>query len=51
LIYVSKNWPNDPKISCKSLFSLAHFIESDLDLEKEFEEFKRTFERDKVVEL
>jgi hypothetical protein len=30
---------------------LAHFIESDLNLEEEFEEFERAFERDKVVEL
>jgi hypothetical protein len=30
---------------------LAHFIESDLNLEKKFEEFEGAFERDKVVEL
>jgi hypothetical protein len=30
---------------------LVDFIENDLNLEKELEEFEKTFERDKVVEL
>jgi hypothetical protein len=51
LIFVSKNWPNDPRIGCKSLSSLVDFIESDFNLEKEFEEFEGAFERDEVVEL
>jgi hypothetical protein len=51
LIYVNKNWLNDPRISCKSFFSSVDFIESDLNLEKEFEEFEGAFERDEVVEL
>ncbi len=48
LIFVNKNWQNDPKIGCKCLSSLADIIENDLHLEEEFEV---TFERDKVVEL
>jgi hypothetical protein len=48
LIFVSKNWPNDPRIGCKSPFNLADFIESDLNLEEKFE---GAFERDEVVEL
>ncbi len=51
LIFVSKNWPNDPSIGCKSPSSLVDFIESDLNLEEELEEFEGAFERDKVVEL
>ncbi len=51
LIFVSKNWPNDPKIGCKSPSSLADFIESDINLKKELEEFECAFERDEVVEL
>ncbi len=51
LIFVSKNWPNDSKIGCKSLFSLAYFIESDPNLKEEFEEFEGAFEKDEVVEL
>jgi hypothetical protein len=51
LIFVSKNWPNDPRISCKSLFSLVDFIDNDLNLEKRLVEFEGAFERDEVVEL
>jgi hypothetical protein len=42
-IFVNKNWPNDPRIDCKSPFSLV-------DLE-ELEELERTFERDETLEF
>ncbi len=48
---MSKNWPNDLWISCKSFSHLANFIESDFNLGKKFEKFEKTFKRDKVVEL
>jgi hypothetical protein len=48
LIFVNKNWPNDPKISYKSLSSLVELIEINENLEKELQEFEGTFERDKV---
>ncbi len=48
---MSKNWPNDFRIGCKSPSSLANFIESDLNLEEKLKEFEGAFERDKVVEL
>jgi hypothetical protein len=51
LIFVSKNWPNDPRIGCKSPFNLIDFIESDINLEEKFEKFEEDFERDEVVEL
>jgi hypothetical protein len=51
LIFVSKKWPNDLRVGCKSPSNLVAFIESDLNLEKKFEEFERAFERDEVVEL
>jgi hypothetical protein len=51
LIFVSKNWPNDRRIGCKSPSSLADFIESNINLEEKFEDFERAFERDEVVEL
>jgi hypothetical protein len=51
LIFVSKNWPNDPRIGCKSPSSLANFIESDLNLEEELEKFKGAFEKDEVMEF
>jgi hypothetical protein len=50
-IFVNKNWPYDPRISCKSPFSLVDFIENDLNLEEKFEEFEGAFERVEVVEL
>jgi hypothetical protein len=38
-------------IGCESLCSLADVIKSDLNLEKELEEFEGAFESDEVVEL
>jgi len=50
LIFVNKNWPNDPKISCKSPSSLVDLIETNVDLE-ELEELEKTFERDEIMEF
>jgi hypothetical protein len=30
-IFVNKNWPNDPRIGCKSPSNLVEFIENDLN--------------------
>jgi hypothetical protein len=35
LIFVKKNWPNDPKIRCKIPSNLLKFLERDIDLKKE----------------
>jgi hypothetical protein len=35
LIFVNKNWPNDPRIGCKSLYSLVNYFETDLNLEND----------------
>jgi hypothetical protein len=51
LIFVSKNWPNDPKIGCKSPSNLLEFLKRDVHLEVELEEFEGEFERDEVVEV
>jgi len=48
LIFVNKNWFNDPRIRCKSPSNLIEFFEKDIDLEKELEEFEGEFERDEV---
>jgi hypothetical protein len=50
-MFVSKNWHNDLKVGCTSLYSLVEFIENNVDLEKEFEKFEGTFERDEVVKI
>jgi len=51
LIFFKKNWPNDPKIGCKSPSSLVDLIETNLNLEEKFEKFEKASKRDKVVEL
>ncbi len=51
LIFVNKNWPNDPIIGCKSPFNLVEFLEKDVNLEEELKEFEGEFARDEIVEL
>jgi hypothetical protein len=51
LIFVSKNWPNDPRIGCKSRFNLVDVIENDLNLEEEFEGAFESNEVSGVVNL
>ncbi len=51
MTFVNKNWPNDLKIGCKSLSSLVDLIETNVNLEEEFEEFGGAFERDEIMEL
>ncbi len=40
MIFVSKNWPSDIRIGCKSPSSLVEFIDIDGDLEEELKEFE-----------
>jgi len=40
LIFVNKNWPNDPRIGYKSPSSLVDLIETHVDLEEELEDLK-----------
>ncbi len=51
LIFFNKNWPNDLKIGCKSPSSLMKFLEKDVDLEEQLEEFEGEFETDEIVEV
>jgi len=51
LIFVNKIWLNDSRIGCKSPSNLMEFLEEDVDLKKESEEFEGEFERDEVVEV
>jgi len=41
IIFVSKNWFNDPRLNCKSPCNLIKIIEINEQLEEELEEFKR----------
>jgi hypothetical protein len=49
LIFVNKNWPNDPKIRCKFPFNLLEFLERDIDLEEELEKFGRILKGMKLL--
>jgi hypothetical protein len=48
LIFVSKNWPNDTRASCKSPNDLVEFIEMDEQLKEELQEFEGEFEWDEI---
>jgi hypothetical protein len=48
---VSKNWPNDYKVGCKSPFNLLKFIGIDANLKEELEKFERAFQKYKSVDL
>jgi len=50
LIFVNKNWPNDPRIGCNSPSNLMEFLEKDVNLEQELEKLEVEFERDEIVE-
>jgi len=50
LIFVNKNWPNDSRIGCQSPSNLINFLENDINVEKELEEFEGDFEKDEFVE-
>jgi hypothetical protein len=49
LIFVNKNWPNDPRIGYKSPSNLVEFLAKDVDLEEEFKKFES--ELDEIVEM
>ncbi len=51
LIFVNKNWHNDFRLGCKSPSNLLEFLERDMDLEEECEEFEGKFEKNEVVEV
>ncbi len=40
MIFIDKNWPNDPRTGCKSPSNLVGFLEKDVDLEKELKSLK-----------
>jgi hypothetical protein len=50
LTFVNKNWPNDLKIGCKSPSNLVEFLEKDVNLIEELENFESEFEKDEIVE-
>ncbi len=51
LIFVSQNWPNDPKVGCNMSSTLVKFIEKNEIVEEELEEFEGEFEREEIVDM
>jgi hypothetical protein len=50
-IFVSKNWLNDPSVTCSSPSSLTESIDDDAALGEELEQYEGEFERDKRLDL
>ncbi len=47
-IFMSKNWPSDPRVGYKSPSNLVELIQINLDFEDELEKFEGSFERDET---
>jgi hypothetical protein len=47
LIFVNKNWPNEPRVGCKSPCNLVNFIEIN-EIKKKLKEFKGEFEQGEI---
>jgi hypothetical protein len=48
IIFVSKNWPSDPRVGCSSLFSLIQLIETEWE---ELKQYEGEFEWDELLDL
>ncbi len=48
---MSKNYPNDPRIDCKSPSNLVELIEKDLDFEEELEKIEGSFKQDDLLNI
>lgn len=48
LIFVSKNWLNNPKVGCKEASSFVEFIKREENFEEELEEFEGECEREEI---
>jgi hypothetical protein len=46
-----KNWPNDFRVGCKSPSNLVEFLERDVDLKEELENFEGDFEKGGIFEV
>jgi hypothetical protein len=51
LIFVSKNWLNELRVSCTSPPNLMELIERDIDLDKNLEKFRGAFIQDEILEV
>jgi len=51
IIFVSKNWPNNPRDGCKPPSNLVELIKTNLNFEEELENFEGSFERNEIVDI
>ncbi len=51
LIFLNRNWLNDPSVGCKSSSSLVEIIKIDVKLEEEVKKFEVAFEKDEVMKF
>ncbi len=51
LIFVCKNWCNDPRVRCNSTSNLIELIMFIVALEEELDEYEGEFERDEILDL
>jgi hypothetical protein len=49
--FVSQNWPNDPRLGCKTMSNFVEFVEKDKIIEDELEEFEGEFKREEIVDM
>jgi hypothetical protein len=47
IIFLNKNWPNDPRIGCKPM----ELIEINTKLKDRLKKFGSTFEKDEILEI
>ncbi len=50
-IFVSQNWPNDPRLGCKTPSNFLEFIKKDKIIEEELKEFEGGLEREEIVDM
>jgi hypothetical protein len=50
LIFVSKNWSDDPRFDCKPPPNLVELTQKDLNFEK-LKEFEGSFKQDKLLNM
>jgi hypothetical protein len=48
---VSQNWPNDPRLGCKTPSNFVEFIKKGNIIEEELEDFEGEFKRKEIVDM
>ncbi len=51
IIFITKNWLNDPRVGCNSPPSLTKLIEVDVGLEYKLKQYEGEFKQDELLDL